>query len=70
MPGRPPNVLQVLFFSRQPRPHLKQPAQLAQRLIAEGKAAQEIADTFNVHITTIYRLSAAMDSVYPKPPIP
>ena len=39
---------------------------LAQRLIEEGKAAHEIADTFNVHVATIYRLSAAMDAAYPK----
>jgi transposase len=39
-------------------------------LIEEGKAASEIADTFNVHVATIYRLAAAMDAVYPKTQIP
>jgi transposase len=29
-------------------------------LIEEGKAAHEIANTFNVHVATIYRLSATM----------
>jgi transposase len=28
------------------------------RLINEGKSVREIADTFNVHTATIYRLSA------------
>jgi transposase len=32
---------------------------LVHRLINEGKAVKEIADTFNVHTATIYRLSAA-----------
>jgi Helix-turn-helix domain len=31
---------------------------LARRLIDEGKSVREIADTFNVHTATIYRLSA------------
>ncbi len=30
--------------------------QLARRLIAEGKPVSEVAKTFNVHATTIYRL--------------
>ena len=30
---------------------------LAQRLIDEGQSVREIADTFNVHSATIYRLS-------------
>lgn len=32
--------------------------QLARRLIAEGKPVSEVAKTFNVHATTIYRLPA------------
>jgi DNA invertase Pin-like site-specific DNA recombinase len=42
------------------RPRKLNPAQekLARRLLAEGKAVQDIAQTFNVHPTTIYRLSA------------
>ena len=32
-------------------------AKLAGRLLAEGKPVGEIAETFNVHVTTIYRLS-------------
>jgi DNA invertase Pin-like site-specific DNA recombinase len=41
------------------RPRKLNPAQenLAQRLLTEGKSAKEIARTFNVHPTTIYRLS-------------
>jgi DNA invertase Pin-like site-specific DNA recombinase len=31
---------------------------LVRRLINEGKSVREIADTFNVHTATIYRLSA------------
>jgi len=31
---------------------------LARRLVAEGKGVPEIAHTFNVHPSTIYRLSA------------
>ncbi|MBV8357737.1 MAG: helix-turn-helix domain-containing protein [Deltaproteobacteria bacterium] len=34
------------------------PGFLAQRLIDEGKSVREIAETFNVHTATIYRLSA------------
>lgn len=52
-------------FGRPPKLNPEQ-LKLAQRLIEEGKAAQEIADTFNVHVATIYRLSAAMDAAYPK----
>ena len=33
-------------------------AKLARRLIDEGKSVREIAETFNVHTATIYRLSA------------
>ncbi|MDO8715201.1 MAG: recombinase family protein [Dehalococcoidales bacterium] len=53
-------------FGRPPKLSPEQ-LKLAQRLIEEGKAAQEIADTFNVHVATIYRLSATMDVVSPKP---
>ena len=56
-------------FGRPPKLNPEQ-LKLAQRLIEEGKAAQEIADTFNVHVATIYRLSASMDSIYLKPSIP
>ena len=44
-------------FGRPPKLNPEQ-LKLAQRLIEEGKAAHEIADTFNVHVATIYRLSA------------
>jgi len=42
------------------RPRKLNPEQtkLAQRLIDEGQSVREIADTFNVHTGTIYRLSA------------
>ena len=33
-------------------------AQLASRLVAEGKAIRDVARTFNVHEATIYRLAA------------
>lgn len=33
--------------------------QLVRRLLVEGKSARDLAKTFNVHIATIYRLSAA-----------
>ncbi len=43
------------------RPRKLNPEQtkLAQRLIDEGKAFREVAKTFNVHVATIYRVSAA-----------
>jgi DNA invertase Pin-like site-specific DNA recombinase len=44
-------------FGRPPKLNAEQ-SKLAQRLIEEGKGAREIADTFNVHVATIYRLSA------------
>lgn len=56
-------------FGRPPKLNPEQ-LKLAQRLIEEGKAAHEIADTFNVHVATIYRLSAALDAAYPKAIIP
>jgi DNA invertase Pin-like site-specific DNA recombinase len=42
------------------RPRKLNPEQthLVRRLINEGKSVREIADTFNVHTATIYRLSA------------
>ena len=55
-------------FGRPPKLNPEQ-LKLAQRLIEEGKAAHEIADTFNVHVATIYRLAAALDTAYPKAPI-
>ena len=48
-------------FGRPPKLNPEQ-LKLAQRLIEEGNAAQEIADTFNVHVATIYRLAAAVDA--------
>jgi DNA invertase Pin-like site-specific DNA recombinase len=33
-------------------------AKLVRRLLDERKSVREIADTFNLHIATIYRLSA------------
>jgi DNA invertase Pin-like site-specific DNA recombinase len=40
-----------------PRKLNPEQAKLAQRLISEGKAVRQIAETFNVHAATIYRLS-------------
>ena len=39
-----------------PRKLNPEQAQLAQRLISEGKPVRQIAETFNVHAATIYRL--------------
>ncbi len=47
-------------FGRPPKLNAEQ-SKLAQRLIEEGKGAREIADTFNVHASTIYRLSATVN---------
>src|SRR5713226_7740582 len=47
-----------IHFGR-PRKLNAEQAKLARRLIDEGKSVREIADTFNVHTATIYRLSAA-----------
>ena len=44
-------------FGRPRKLNLEQ-AKLARRLIDEGKSVRDIADTFNVHTATIYRLSA------------
>ena len=41
-----------------PRKMNPEQARLACQLLAEGKAVQEIARTFNVHAATIYRLAA------------
>jgi DNA invertase Pin-like site-specific DNA recombinase len=46
-----------IHFGR-PRKLNPEQAKLAQRLIDEGKSVREIAETFNVHTATIYRLSA------------
>ena len=40
-----------------PRKLNPEQAKLAKRLVAEGRPISEIAETFNVHVTTIYRLS-------------
>ena len=41
-----------------PRKLNPQQAKLAQRLLDEGKLVSEIAETFGVHVATIYRLGA------------
>jgi len=46
-----------IHFGR-PRKLNPEQVKLARRLFDEGKSVREIADTFNVHPTTIYRLSA------------
>jgi len=45
-------------FGRPPKLNPDQ-VQLAQKLLAEGKAVRDIARTFSVHEATIYRLAAA-----------
>jgi DNA invertase Pin-like site-specific DNA recombinase len=42
-----------------PRKLNPQQAKLAKRLLEEGKLVSEIAETFGVHVATIYRLEAA-----------
>jgi DNA invertase Pin-like site-specific DNA recombinase len=42
-----------------PRKLNPQQAKLAKRLLDEGKLVSEIAETFGVHVATIYRLEAA-----------
>ena len=42
-------------FGRPPKLSPEQ-AKLARRLVAEGRSVSEVADTFNVHVATIYRL--------------
>ena len=42
-----------------PRKLNPQQAKLAKRLLDEGKLVSEIAETFGVHVATIYRLGAA-----------
>jgi DNA invertase Pin-like site-specific DNA recombinase len=39
-----------------PRKLNAEEAKLAQRLISEGQSVRQIAETFNVHAATIYRL--------------
>lgn len=41
-----------------PRKLNPEQAKLVQRLISEGKSIRQIAETFNVHAATIYRLAA------------
>ncbi len=55
--GREAAVRRGVRFGR-PRSLNAEQEKLAHRLIKEGKAVSEIADTFNVHVATIYRLSA------------
>jgi DNA invertase Pin-like site-specific DNA recombinase len=40
-----------------PRKLNREQAKLAQRLISEGKPVRQVAETFNVHAATLYRLS-------------
>jgi len=47
-----------IHFGRPRKLNLEQ-TNLVLRLVNEGKSVREIADTFNVHTATIYRLSAA-----------
>jgi DNA invertase Pin-like site-specific DNA recombinase len=42
-----------------PRKLSSQQVKLAERLLDEGKLVSEIAETFGVHVATIYRLGAA-----------
>lgn len=42
-----------------PRKLNPQQEKLAKRLLDEGKLVSEIAETFGVHVATIYRLGAA-----------
>jgi DNA invertase Pin-like site-specific DNA recombinase len=55
--GREAAIRRGIHFGR-PRKLSTEQAKLARRLINEGKSVREIADTFNVHTATIYRLSA------------
>ena len=41
-----------------PRKLSQDQAKLAQRLLDEGKLVREVAETFEVHVATIYRLTA------------
>ncbi|MEO6759105.1 MAG: helix-turn-helix domain-containing protein [Saprospiraceae bacterium] len=41
-----------------PRKLTPQQAKLAKRLLDEGKLVKKIAETFRVHVATIYRLAA------------
>ena len=42
-----------------PRKLDREQAELASRLVAEGKAVREVAMTFDVHKATIYRLATS-----------
>jgi DNA invertase Pin-like site-specific DNA recombinase len=48
-----------IHFGR-PRKLNPEQTKLARRLIVEGQSVRKIADTFNVHTATIYRLSSAL----------
>src|SRR6202140_5681286 len=56
--GRDARQSRGVRFGR-PRKLNSEQTKLAQRLVEEGKAVREVAETFNVHVTTIYRVSAA-----------
>jgi DNA invertase Pin-like site-specific DNA recombinase len=55
--GREAAKRQGIHFGR-PRKLSPEQTKLAHRLIDEGQSVREVADTFNVHTATIYRLSA------------
>jgi DNA invertase Pin-like site-specific DNA recombinase len=40
-----------------PRKLTAEQTKLVRRLIEEGRAVREVAETFNVHVATIYRVS-------------
>jgi DNA invertase Pin-like site-specific DNA recombinase len=48
-----------IHFGR-PRKLNSEQTKLARRLVVEGQSVRKIADTFNVHTATIYRLSSAL----------
>ena len=55
--GREPARRRGIHFGRPRKLNLEQ-TKLARRLIDEGQSVKKIADTFNVHTATSYRLSA------------
>jgi DNA invertase Pin-like site-specific DNA recombinase len=55
--GRMAAMEKGVRFGR-PRKLSPQQAKLAKRLLDEGKLVSEIAETFEVHVATIYRLRA------------
>ena len=55
--GREAAIKRGVRFGR-PRKLSVDQEQLVQRLVSEGKSVSDIARTFNVHVATIYRLSA------------